>query len=119
VSKVPKRFFERFGWHHSETVYSQQQLIDIRHQQTNPSKRQQGRRTTSTLTSLLSSPLMAASNEYPAGKVAGAVTWIIKGKTLPFGFRGVAMIFYRQKLIRLCTKDSSIDERCYCTVLQY
>jgi hypothetical protein len=37
-------------------------------------------RTTSTLMILLSSSLIIASNVYPAGSVAGAVTWTIIGR---------------------------------------
>jgi hypothetical protein len=50
----------------------------------------QERLTTSMFTNFASSPLIAVSKVYPAGRVAGAVTWIIIGRALP-GFRGVAL----------------------------
>jgi hypothetical protein len=48
--------------------------------ETTKSKQCHVRRTTSTLMILLSSSLIIASNVYPAGSVAGAVTWTIIGR---------------------------------------
>jgi hypothetical protein len=45
-------------------------------------------RTTSQLKTKAGSPFSSASKVYPAGRVAGAVTWTMIGRTSPSGFKG-------------------------------
>jgi hypothetical protein len=52
-------------------------------------KQKQKRRTTSQLKTKAGSPFSSASKVYPAGRVAGAVTWTMIGRTFPTGFKGV------------------------------
>jgi hypothetical protein len=72
--------------------------------------------TTSQVNNLLGSPLISASKVYPAGRVAGAVTWTNKGSsflTCLYGVSDVITKVYELRLLFLFLFYGSIESLIY------
>ena len=73
------------------------------------------KRTTSQLKTKAGSPFSSASKVYPAGRVAGAVTWTMIGRASPPGFKGVlaaddAMVKEEREVMEPCFTEQGTRE---------